>query len=87
MKKAMYLFILIATMGLTVMLTACEKKGPAENAGEQIDQAMEKTEETLDEAKENMQDMMEPQGPMEAAGEKIDKAVEDTKEMVEESVK
>ncbi len=41
MKKAMYVSILIAAMSFTLMFTACEKKGPAEKAGEQIDQAME----------------------------------------------
>jgi hypothetical protein len=80
MKKAMYLFILIAAMGLTLMFTACEKKGPAEKAGEQIDQTMEKTEETLEDA-------MEPAGPMEKAGEKIDNVAEETKEVFEEAGK
>ena len=80
MKKAMYLSILIAAMGLTLMLTACEKKGPTEKAGEQIDQTVEKTEEILE-------DSIEPQGPLEKFGEKVDNVVEGTKEVVEEAEK
>ncbi len=77
MKKAMYLSILLAVMGLTLTLTACEKEGPAEKAGEQIDQTMEKAEETVEDA-------IEPQGPLERFGEKVDNVVEGSKEVVEE---
>ena len=59
--------------GLTVILLAlglgaCEQQGPAERAGEQVD-------ETMDEAKE----ALDPQGPAERAGEKLDDAVERAK--------
>ena len=46
-------------------LTACERKGPAERAGEKVDNAIEKAKDKLD-----------PKGPAEKAGEKIDKALD-----------
>jgi hypothetical protein len=70
MKALTYLFILVATLGLTLTFSACQKEGPAEKAGEEIDQTMDEAGETLDETMENMQDMM-------------DNAVEDTKDMKE----
>jgi hypothetical protein len=46
-------------------LTACEKKGPAEKAGDKIDKAVEKVGDAID-----------PKGPAEKAGRKIDKALD-----------
>ncbi len=45
-------------------LTSCERKGPAERAGE-----------SLDKAGENIKDAVNPKGPAEKAGDKIDKAL------------
>ncbi|MDD2557770.1 MAG: hypothetical protein PHH87_05685 [Desulfuromonas sp.] len=50
-------------------LAACEKKGPMEKAGENVDRAVEKIEDTLN-----------PKGPAEKAGEKVDKAVKNVKD-------
>jgi hypothetical protein len=62
--------ILLASLPALVLgLGACEDKGPAESAGENIDQAVEKAKEAVD-----------PQGPAERAGEKMDEAVERAKE-------
>jgi hypothetical protein len=62
--------ILLASLPAIVLgLGACENKGPAESAGQTIDQAVEKAKEAVD-----------PQGPAERAGEKIDEAVEKAKE-------
>lgn len=62
--------ILLASLPAIVLgLGACEEKGPAESAGQNIDQAVEKAKEAVD-----------PQGPAEQAGEKIDEAVEKAKE-------
>jgi MT0933-like antitoxin protein len=62
--------ILLASLPALVLgLGACEDKGPAESAGQEIDQAVEKAKEAVD-----------PQGPAERAGEKIDEAAEKAKE-------
>jgi len=62
--------ILLASLpALGLALGACEDKGPAESAGQKIDQSVEKAKEAVD-----------PQGPAERAGEKIDEAVEKAKE-------
>ena len=62
--------ILLASLPAIVLgLGACEDKGPAESAGQKIDQAVEKAKEAVD-----------PQGPAERAGENIDEAVEKAKE-------
>jgi hypothetical protein len=63
-------------------LSGCEKEGPAEKAGETIDQTVEKARENLEEAKEELADKLEQQGPAEKAGEKIDEAVEEAREKV-----
>ena len=55
------LSLLIASGG-----AACRKKGPAERAGEEIDDAVERAKDAID-----------PKGPAEKAGEKIDKAFDD----------
>ena len=60
--------IVLATGGAT-LLGGCREKGPAEKAGEKMDNAMEKLEDKLD-----------PKGPLEKAGRKIDKTVDDAKD-------
>lgn len=47
-------------------ITACERKGPAERAGDKIDKAGEKIRDTVD----------PPSGPGEKVGRKIDRAVD-----------
>ncbi len=47
--------ILIA-IGVMFTLTACEKEGPMEKAGEKIDQATEEVQEEARQAKENVED-------------------------------
>ncbi|MGC4016315.1 MAG: hypothetical protein QM755_17595 [Luteolibacter sp.] len=47
-----------------VPLVSCERKGPAEKAGEHIDKAVE-----------DVKDAVDPKGPVEKAGEKVDKAL------------
>lgn len=46
-------------------VSGCQEKGPAEKAGEKIDEAAEKIGDALD-----------PKGPAEKAGEKIDDALD-----------
>jgi len=52
-------------------LAGCSEKGPAEQAGEKVDQAVEQVKDAVEDAGQ--------QGPAEEAGEQVDKAVEDMK--------
>jgi hypothetical protein len=52
-----------------VLLSSCEREGPAERTGEKIDESVNKMKEKLD-----------PSGPAEKAGKKIDDAVDDVKD-------
>ena len=76
MKMFKLLFIGLLMGIMMVPLVACEKKGPAEKAGEQVDQAVEETKEELGEFRDAIKDKLDPQGPAEEAGEKIDEAME-----------
>ncbi len=49
--------ILCGSLMFTVLI-GCEQEGPAEKAGEKIDEAVEKTGDTLEEAGEEIQDGM-----------------------------
>lgn len=69
------LLTLSAGLLIAAGLFACEQKGPAEKAGEKIDETVEK-------AKDKVEDVTKPEGPMERAGKKIDEAVDRTKEAV-----
>jgi uncharacterized protein YjbJ (UPF0337 family) len=69
------LSVLSISLLIAAGLLACEQKGPAEKAGEKIDQ-------TVEQAKEKIEDATKPEGPMEKAGKKIDEVVEDTKEAI-----
>ena len=52
LKKA----LLISLMASFVALTACEKDGPAERAGEAIDNATDNSKDALEDAGDNIQD-------------------------------
>lgn len=47
MKSFIPLTIVLFVVSLTLTFAACEQKGTAQKAGEKIDQAVEKTTETL----------------------------------------
>lgn len=57
-------------LGLTFIIggmffsTGCERQGPAEQAGKEVDQAVEK-----------MKDVVSPSGPAEQAGKELDRAI------------
>ena len=61
---------LIALATLMFLLTACEKEGPAEQAGENIDQAVEQIQEKADAAGDKAM------GTVEQAGDKIEEATD-----------
>lgn len=64
-------FIILSVLaGLT--LAGCGEKGPAEQAGEKVDQAVEQAKDAIEDAGQ--------QGPAEKAGEAIDKKFEELKE-------
>ena len=73
MKRGKTLLTSLAIILLTLGLSACEQEGPAERAGEQVDEAAERAKETVD-----------PKGPAERAGEKADEAMERAEEATEE---
>ena len=52
-------------------LTACEQEGPAERAGEKVDETVEEAKKTIEEAGDKMQETAEK------AGEKIEEAGEE----------
>jgi hypothetical protein len=63
---------LVFSLGLAVggvFLTSCEREGPAERAGDKIDDSVDKLKEKVN-----------PSGPAEKAGKKIDDAVDDMKD-------
>jgi hypothetical protein len=59
---------------LSVVLVGCEREGPAERAGERIDQSMERAGEKLDEAGDKVEQAARD------AGEKLEEAGEEMKE-------
>lgn len=63
------------TLASLLAVSACEQQGPAEKAGEKVDNAVE-----------NLQDKYDKQtkGPMERTGEAIDESIDATKEKFEE---
>lgn len=80
MKRVIRIGICIMVMTLSLMLVACQEKGPAEKAGESIDRAVENTKDAIDDA-------VNPKGPAEKTGEAIDDAIETTKEKAREAKK
>lgn len=73
MKKLIMrsLAILCCTSFLLVF-SACEDQGPAEKAGEEIDETMEKTGDVLEDAGDKVKEAVEEGGEkLEEAGEKI----------------
>jgi predicted small lipoprotein YifL len=58
-------------------LAGCEQEGPAEKAGERIDEAVEQTQDAIDDAGQ--------QGTMERMGEKLDQSMEEAGEAVEDA--
>lgn len=67
-KKTLVIVLAIALLGIGV--AACEKEGPAEKAGEKIDQ-------TLEDAKDKAKDMgNRVEDAVEEAGDKVEKATD-----------
>ncbi len=58
-------------------LAGCSEKGPAEQAGEKVDQAVENVRDAVEDAGQ--------QGPAEQMGEKVDKAIEGAKDAMQDA--
>ena len=80
MRPLLIVIAILVVLGIAFMFTTKEEEGPAETAGKKIDRMVEETKEDLRQAKENIEEKIDPQGPAEKAGEKIDEAVEEVKE-------
>lgn len=69
-KKMIALISILAFLGIGAI--GCEQKGPAEKAGEKVDEAVEKADEKMDEAGEKAGELIEKSGEkIEETGEKI----------------
>lgn len=55
----------VCSMSILAALASCKEKGPAEKAGEKMDETIE-----------NVKDAVDPKGPAEKAGEKVDDALD-----------
>ena len=71
----------LALLTSLLILNGCERKGPAEKAGEQVDQAMQ---DTKDAAGKRVDDAAAEPGPAQEAGRSLDEAREQTGEKIEE---
>ncbi|MFO8084932.1 MAG: hypothetical protein R6U27_11505 [Desulfobacterales bacterium] len=69
LKKIIVLISFMAFLGIGAL--GCEQEGPAEKAGEKIDESVEQAGEKMEEAQEE-------------AGEKMEEAEEETEELMEE---
>jgi len=68
---------MVLCMGLVAMaLGGCEREGPAERAGKEIDKTTEE-----------LGDALKKDGPMERAGKQIDKAIEEAGDELEKATK
>jgi hypothetical protein len=74
-KKFINTLLLMTSLSLTILNFGCDSQGPAENAGEKVDQSVENTKDAVEEAS----DKITGKGPAEKAGEKVDEAIEPKK--------
>ncbi len=74
-------YAVLAVLTSLPILNGCDKQGPAERAGEQVDQPVEDMKE---EAKALFDDPAGPPGPAQEAGKALDEAREQTGEKVEQ---
>lgn len=67
------LIALALAFSAAALLSACEDQGPAEEAGEAIDEGMD-----------NLEDTFDNDGPAENMGESMDEAMEDAEEAMQD---
>jgi hypothetical protein len=60
--KRLQLITLIPIATLLIMLSGCEKEGPAEQAGENIDDAVEEMQDNVEDTRDKAMEKMEQAG-------------------------
>jgi hypothetical protein len=55
-SKSKTMILMLCFAGSLCVLPGCEREGPAERAGERVDEGTERTGENIDRAGENIQD-------------------------------
>jgi hypothetical protein len=74
----------LACLGVLALFTvACSDPGPAEKAGERLDDSIEAMGDRVDEAQREVSDAINPPGPAERAGRAVDDVVEEGEEAAE----
>lgn len=72
MNTVKKIIALLCGLMLVLFIAACEDEGPAEKAGEKIDNAVESTQESMEEAGDKLEEQMEEAGDkIEETGDKI----------------
>ncbi|TKF32865.1 hypothetical protein FCV50_08580 [Vibrio kanaloae] len=56
MKIRSIAYRVLTVMGITLALTACSDDGPMEQAGENVDEAVEETQNTIEDSCENVKE-------------------------------
>lgn len=74
-------YAVLAVLTSLLILNGCDKQGPAERAGEQVDQSVQDMKE---EAKALFDDPADPPGPAQEAGKALDEAREQTGKKIEQ---
>jgi len=75
MSSLLKMWIPVVLVSL-ILLVGCSDPGPAEEAGEEIDEAVQEAEDAVD-----------PPGPAERTGRAVDETVEDAHEAIDEAAK
>lgn len=78
-RKYIATLLFVTTLVLALFTFGCDTQGPAEKAGEKIDNAVESTKDAVSEVVEKKTG----EGPVEEIGEKIDETAAKMKESVE----
>ena len=79
MRKKLFTLMLAMLFMFMGAVVGCDSQGPAEKAGEKIDETAESLKESADE----IGDEITGEGPAEEMGEKIDEAAEEIEEAAE----
>ena len=66
------------------LLAGCGDRGPSEETGREIDEAVEEAEEAIDGAVQEAEDAIDPPGPGERTGRAIDDAAEEARDRIDE---
>lgn len=74
MKTLKKILVLLCGLAFLTSFSACKEQGPAETAGEKIDEAVEQTQEKMEDAGDTVREKAEEVGKsIEEAGEELQK--------------